>query len=215
MSLKSAIVLLSGGIDSATALYWAEQKATSIYSLNILYAQASYQEANASKSLANVAKVREHFTVSLPFYKDIQIRYHPTQSSNVTSAYVPSRNIIFYGIAAAYAETLGVETIVFGSNADDTRELPDATPAFIQRMNELLKIGTRTGADGTLTRIVNPLINHSKVDVLKLALELKVPLGLTWSCYEDVELPCGRCRGCRNRLDAFKKIGMVDPLKYH
>ena len=213
--MKSAIVLLSGGIDSATALYWAEQKATSIYSLNILYAQASYQEANASKSLANVAKVREHFTVSLPFYKDIQIRYHPTQSSNVTSAYVPSRNIIFYGIAAAYAETLGVETIVFGSNADDTRELPDATPAFIQRMNELLKIGTRTGADGTLTRIVNPLINHSKVDVLKLALELKVPLGLTWSCYEDVELPCGRCRGCRNRLDAFKKIGMVDPLKYH
>ena len=215
MSLKSAIVLLSGGIDSATALYWAEQKATSIYSLNILYAQASYQEANASKSLANVAKVKEHFTVSLPFYKDIQIRYHPTQSSNVTSAYVPSRNIIFYGIAAAYAETLGVETIVFGSNADDTKELPDATPAFIQRMNELLKIGTRTGADGTLTRIVNPLINHSKVDVLKLALELKVPLGLTWSCYEDVELPCGRCRGCRNRLDAFKKIGMVDPLKYH
>ena len=213
--MKSAIVLLSGGIDSATALYWAEQKATSIYSLNILYAQASYQEANASKSLANVAKVKEHFTVSLPFYKDIQIRYHPTQSSNVTSAYVPSRNIIFYGIAAAYAETLGVETIVFGSNADDTRELPDATPAFIQRMNELLKIGTRTGADGTLTRIVNPLINHSKVEVLKLALELKVPLGLTWSCYEDVELPCGRCRGCRNRLDAFKKIGMVDPLKYH
>ena len=213
--MKSAIVLLSGGIDSATALYWAEQKATSIYSLNILYAQASYQEANASKSLANVAKVKEHFTVSLPFYKDIQIRYHPTQSSNVTSAYVPSRNIIFYGIAAAYAETLGVETIVFGSNADDTRELPDATPAFIQRMNELLKIGTRTGTDGTLTRIVNPLINHSKVDVLKLALELKVPLGLTWSCYEDVELPCGRCRGCRNRLDAFKKIGMVDPLKYH
>jgi 7-cyano-7-deazaguanine synthase len=215
MSLRSAIVLLSGGIDSATALYWAEQQAPSIYSLNILYAQASYQEANASKSLANAAKVKEHFTVSLPFYKEIQIRYHPTQSGNVTSAYVPSRNIIFYGIAAAYAETLGIDTIVFGSNADDTRELPDATPTFIQRMNELLKIGTRTGADGTSTRIVNPLINHSKVEVLKLALELKVPLGLTWSCYEDVELPCGRCRGCRNRLDAFKRIGMVDPLKYH
>ena len=214
ISLKSAIVLLSGGIDSATALYWAEQQTPSIYSINILYAQASYQEANASKSLANAAKVKEHFTVSLPFYKDIQTRYHPTQPSNVTSAYVPARNTIFYGIAAAYAETLGIDTIIFGSNADDTRELPDATPAFIQRMNELLKIGTRTGADGTSTQIVNPLINHSKVEVLELALELKVPLGLTWSCYEDVEIPCRKCRGCRNRLDAFKQIGMVDPLKY-
>ena len=139
LSLKSAIVLLSGGIDSATALYWAMKTDTKIYSINILYAQASYQEANASKSLANAAKVKEHFTVSLPFYKDIQTRYHPIQSSNVTSAYVPARNTIFYGIAAAYAETLEIDTIIFGSNADDTRELPDATPTFIQRMNELLR----------------------------------------------------------------------------
>jgi len=214
LSLKGAIVLLSGGIDSATAMYWALQQTRNIYSMNIEYAQASYQEVSAAKSLATAAKVREHLTISLPFFRDIQDRYRPKHSSSVTTAYVPARNTIFYGIAAAYAETLEVDTVVFGSNADDTRELPDATPDFIQRMNDLLKIGTRTGADGMSIWIINPLINHSKVEVLKLALELEVPLDITWSCYEDVQLPCGKCRGCRTRLDAFKQIGMNDPLKY-
>jgi 7-cyano-7-deazaguanine synthase len=182
--------------------------------MNILYAQASIQEASASSSLATAAKVKEHLTVSLPFYKDIQVRYHPKEPSSISSAYVPARNTIFYGVAVAYAEALEIDTIVFGSNADDTKELPDATPDFIQRMNDMLRIGTRTGADGKSIRIVNPLINHSKVEVLKLALELGVPLGITWSCYEDVQIPCGKCRGCQNRLDAFKQLKMKDPLEY-
>jgi 7-cyano-7-deazaguanine synthase len=214
--LISAIVLLSGGIDSATALYWAKQQTRTIYSMNIQYAQASYQEATASKSLAEAAKVTEHITVSLPFFKDIQTRYHPTrpQLGTVSTAYVPARNLIFYGIACAYAETLGIDTIIFGSNSDDTRELPDATPDFIRRMNELIMIGTRMGADGHAATIINPLITYSKLDVLKLALTLKVPLELTWSCYEDVEISCGRCRGCRNRLAAFRDLGKIDPLPY-
>jgi len=213
-SLNGAIVLLSGGIDSATALYWTMQETSRLYSMNIRYAQASYQEANASNSLAAAAKVKEHLTVSLPFYKDIQARYHPSQPSRITMAYVPARNTIFYGIAAAYAETLEIDTVIFGSNADDTKELPDATPDFISKMNELLKVGTRSGTDGTPVRIVNPLINHNKLDVLKLALELRVPLDLTWSCHEDVQTPCGKCRGCRSRLDAFKSLGIKDPLQY-
>ena len=212
--MNGAIVLLSGGIDSAAALYWALKQTPRIYSMNIRYAQASYQEANASNRLAATANVKEHLTVSLPFYKDIQSRYHPKQSSNITTAYVPARNTIFYGIAAAYAEALELDTVVFGSNADDARELPDATPDFIDKMNGLLKVGTRSGAEGVVIRIVNPLIDHSKTDVLRLALELKVPLGLTWSCHEDVQLPCGKCRGCRNRLEAFKQLGMNDPAKY-
>lgn len=182
--------------------------------MNILYAQASLREANASSSLATAARVKEHLIISLPFYKDIQARYHPKESSCISTAYVPARNTIFYGVASAYAEALGIDTIVFGSNADDTKELPDATPDFIQRMNDLLRIGTRVGADGKPIRIVNPLINHRKVEVLKLALELEVPLHITWSCYEDVQIPCGKCRGCQNRLDAFKQIEMNDPLKY-
>ena len=214
MSLNGALVLLSGGIDSATALYWALKQTDRVYSLNIQYAQASFQEANASSLLAAAAQVREHLTASLPFYKDIQARYHPVESSNITGAYVPARNTIFYGVAAAYAETLDVDTIIFGSNADDTKELPDATPDFIRRMNDLLRIGTRTGADGRSLRIVNPLINHPKVEVLKLAIELQVPLSITWSCYEDVEIPCGKCRGCKNRRAAFKQLETNDPSNY-
>ncbi|HKM78699.1 MAG TPA: 7-cyano-7-deazaguanine synthase [Candidatus Bathyarchaeia archaeon] len=214
MSLNGAVVLLSGGIDSATALYWTMKQTPRVYSMNILYAQASFREANASSSLATAAKVKEHLTISLPFYKDIQSRYHPKQSSNITTAYVPARNTIFYGVATAYAEALEIDTIVFGSNADDTKELPDATPDFIQKMNDLLRIGTRAGTDGKPIRIVNPLINHRKIEVLKLAMELEVPLSMTWSCYEDVQIPCGKCRGCQNRLEAFKQLEMDDPLKY-
>jgi 7-cyano-7-deazaguanine synthase len=214
MKLESAIVLLSGGIDSATALYWTKQQTTNVYTLNIQYAQASYQEAAASKNLAEAANVKEHLTVSLPFFKDIQTRYHPTQSGTVSRAYVPARNLVFYGVAAAFAEAIGLDSIVFGSNADDNRELPDATPDFIQRMNDLIKIGTRMGIIGVQASILNPLINYNKMEVLRLAITLKVPLELTWSCYEDVEVPCGRCRACRTRIEAFSKLGIIDPLKH-
>ena len=159
---------------------------------------------------------KEHITVSLPAFKDIQTRYHPTkpQSCTVTTAYVPARNLIFYGVAVAYAETLNADAIVFGSNADDAHELPDATPDFIQKMNELIELGTRMGVNETPAKIIDPLIRFNKADVLRLAITLKVPLELTWSCYEDVELPCGKCRGCRTRLDAFRKVGVPDPLEY-
>lgn len=212
--MKIAIVMLSGGIDSATALYWAKKQAQMIYTINVEYAQASYQEAIASRKLAEAANVKEHITISLPFFKDIQARYHPTQFGNVSTAYIPARNLIFYGIAVAHAETLNADTIIFGSNLDDTKELPDATPDFIQRMNELIITGTRMGLNGTQAKIVNPLIKYGKVDILKLAITLKVPLELTWSCYEDAEIPCGKCRGCRNRLDAFQVLRLNDPLKY-
>jgi 7-cyano-7-deazaguanine synthase len=81
-------------------------------------------------------------------------------------------------------------------------------------MNELIVLGTQMGVDGHAARIVNPLISYTKLDVLRLALTLKVPLELTWSCYEDVEIPCGKCRGCRNRLAAFKHLGKTDLLRY-
>ena len=101
---------------------------------------------------------------------------------------------------------------MFGSNADDARELPDAKPEFIQLMNELISTGTRFGREGSEVRIVNPLIDYDKTEVLKLALKLKVPLELTWSCYEDLPVPCGNCRGCRTRQKAFEAVGITDPL---
>jgi 7-cyano-7-deazaguanine synthase len=212
--LPKTIVLLSGGIDSAVVLYLTKQKNGEICTMNMVYTQTYDSEAEASKKLAAVAEVKEHLSIYLPFFKDLENRFHPPPSQNVSQAYVPARNIVYYGIAAAYAETLGVERIVFGSNADDAKELPDARPSFIQLMNELVRLGTRAGNEGRTIQIVNPLINYGKTDVLKLALQLKVPLELTWSCHGDYKFPCGKCRGCVTRLKAFQELGIVDPLDY-
>ncbi len=206
------LVLLSGGIDSATALYLTKRETEEIYSMNMIYDQLYDSEAEASKKIAAAAHVREHFSDFLPFFKDIERRYKPSPSSKTSSAYVPARNIVFYGIAAAYAETLKANKIIFGSNADDAKELPDARPTFIQLMNELIRDGTRAGSEGFVIETVNPLINYNKSEVLKLAIALKVPLQLTWSCHENTEIPCGRCRGCYNRQAAFNQLGAPDPL---
>ncbi len=210
--MMRALVLLSGGIDSATALYLTKQESNDLYSLNLIYTQAYDSEAEASKKLAAAAHVKEHLIVYLPFFKDIETRYRPTPSPGVSPAYVPARNIVYYGVAAAYAETIGASRIVFGSNADDAKELPDARPQFIQLMNELISTGTKSGREGSEAEIVNPLMDYSKTEVLKLALKLNVPLELTWSCYEDGLVPCGKCRGCHTRLKAFEMVGIPDPL---
>jgi 7-cyano-7-deazaguanine synthase len=206
------LVLLSGGIDSSTALYLTKQETDDIYSMNMIYDQSYDSEAEASKKIAAAAHVREHLSVFLPFFKDIERRYKPTPSPKVSSAYVPARNIVFYGVAAAYAETLKANKIIFGSNADDAKELPDAGPTFIQLMNELIRDGTRAGSEGFVIEAVNPLINLNKSEVLKLAIALKVPLQLTWSCHENTEIPCGKCRGCYNRQAAFNQLSVPDPL---
>jgi len=211
-ALKRALVLLSGGIDSATALYLTKQENFEIFTLNMVYTQGYDSEAEASKKLATAAQVREHLSIYLPFFKDLETRYRPEPSSTISAAYLPARNMVFYSVAVAYAETLGATEIVFGSNADDAKDLPDARPHFIRLMNELIKIGTRAGVEGSSIEIVNPLLKFSKTDVLKLALRLGVPLQLTWSCYENAKIPCGKCRGCRMRSEAFVAAGVPDPL---
>jgi 7-cyano-7-deazaguanine synthase len=207
-----ALVLLSGGIDSATALYLTKQECDQVYTMNMIYTQTYDSEAEASSKLATVAQVKEHLSIYLPFYKDLEGRYHPQPSNTISQAYLPARNIVFYGIAVAYAEALAVAKIIFGSNADDARELPDATSDFIRLMNELVKVGTRAGTEGRPIEIVNPLLKFSKPDVLRLAIKLKVPLQLTWSCYENEKTPCERCRGCLTRAAAFRAVGVTDPL---
>ena len=210
--MTRAIVLLSGGIDSATALYLTRLQTDDIYSINMIYAESYDPEAEASKKIAAAAHVRDHLTLLLPFFKDLELRYHPTPSTEITTAYVPARNMVFYGIAAAYAETLKADSIVFGSNADDAFELPDARPAFIQLITELIRSGTRAGQEGFTIQVVNPLISHSKLEVLRIAIKLNVPLELTWSCYENGRTPCGKCRGCMGRQKAFDELGVQDPL---
>jgi len=180
----------------------------------MVYTQTYDSEAEASKRLAAAARVKEHVPIYLPFYKDLKERYHPPPSNKITAAYVPARNIVFYGIAIAYAETLGAHKVVFGSNAVDAAELPDARPEFVQLMNEVVRTGTRTGQEGGEIVIENPLMRYGKNEVLRLALKLNVPLELTWSCYGDAPIPCGKCRGCLTRQKAFHDVGVEDPLTH-
>ena len=210
--VSKALVLLSGGIDSATALYLVKQQFDELYSLNLVYTQSYDNEAEAAKKVASEAQVEEHLSVYAPFFEDISNRYRPRYSDTISSAYVPARNIVFHGIAAAYAEAMDVGTVVIGSNADDAKELPDARSNFVQLMNDLLKMGTRTGMEGTSIAIMSPLIELTKPEVVRLALRLKVPLQYTWSCYGNAKIPCGKCRGCRMRAQAFTAIGARDPL---
>ena len=210
--MTRAIVMLSGGIDSATALFLTKQQTDDLFSINIVYSNSHDAEAEAAKRIAQQADVKEHLTILLPFFKDIERRYHPRLSTEFSPGYLPARNITFYGVAATYAETLNANLIVFGSNADDSKELPDARPAFVQLMNELIRTGTRAGKEGVEIRAINPLLSHTKAQVLKLALELQVPLELTWSCHRDGPRPCGECHGCVGRQKAFEQLGVPDPL---
>lgn len=209
----SAVILLSGGIDSATALYWAKQRGYELYTLTLDYAQGSKTELRFAEALSRRADAKEHFCLNLPFYRLIQERWpKPGETeSRVSAAYVPARNIVFHGIGAALAETLGAEWIIFGSNRDDALVLPDATQRFVEQVNRLLQLGTKAGTEGRAPQILNPLSDISKLEVLRIALGMGVPLADTWSCYEDVEVPCGKCRGCLTRAETFKLAGLSDP----
>jgi 7-cyano-7-deazaguanine synthase len=210
-----ALVLLSGGIDSATALYWAVKQNYDLYTLTFDYAQGSKTELRFAEALSKRVGAREHFALALPFFKTVQDKWpKPEQQSGATSpAYVPARNIVFYGIAAAFAETLGAKWIVFGSNRDDATVLPDATQDFVNLMNTILRAGTKSGAEGLAPQVINPLQDRTKAQVLELALRYGVPLEDTWSCYEDVESPCNKCRGCITRKQTFESVGVADPAR--
>jgi 7-cyano-7-deazaguanine synthase len=210
---EGAVVLLSGGIDSAAALYWARREGYALYSLTIDYAQGSKTELGCAERLAKRVEVKEHFCFDLPFYRLIQERWPKpaVDQTGISTAYVPLRNVIFYGIGGALAETLHARWIVFGSNQDDAAVLPDATQEFVARMNQVLSLGSKSGNRGIAPEIINPFQKMSKVQVLKSAIELNVPLAETWSCYEDVPQPCGKCWGCLNRAETFRKAGIPDP----
>lgn len=205
--------MLSGGIDSATALHWAKNQGYDLYTVTIDYAQGSKTELEYAERMSKLAQAKEHFCFELPFYRVIQERWpKPTEDqAKISTAYVPLRNVVFYGVGAALAETLGARWVVFGSNQDDAAVLPDATREFVALMNELLLIGSKSGREQAAPQIINPFHHKSKLQVLKSAIELGVPLAETWSCYEDVPHPCGKCRGCLIRAETFKQAGIRDP----
>jgi 7-cyano-7-deazaguanine synthase len=213
-----AVVLLSGGIDSASALYWCKEKGWDIFALTFDYELEQSPELRAARKVARGAGVKRHLVVEASFYKEL--RGSPSShkekivdsDSGISRAYVPARNIVFFGMAAAYAETLGARKVVSGHNQEDVERFPDASEEFIEEFNELLRLGLRSSRGRSSIEVIAPFAKSSKTQVLREAVRLGVPLKDTWSCYNNGTKPCGVCYGCRSRMEAFGEIGVEDPL---
>lgn len=221
--MKKAIVLLSGGLDSATALYWAKKKGYQTYALLFDYGQKHIREmrsavqfARKSKSPYNIIQFTLPWGGSALLEKKFRIpqgrKIKEMRSSGVPITYVPARNTIFLSFALSFADAIGAEAIIIGANAIDFSGYPDCRPNYMKAMQKVALLGTKIGAEGKKIKILAPLIQMSKAQIIRLGLKLGVPYELTWSCYEGGEKPCRECDSCILREKGFKELGVKDPL---
>lgn len=208
-----ALVMLSGGLDSATCLYWAKEKFSNVSAITFNYFGRLSQEKRATARLAKAAGVDELIRVDLPFVKEASDFYNgrlkKKDSNALWSSYVPARNLMFYSIAAHYAEYIGAERIIGGHNLHDVF-FKDASKEYIEKLNALLKEGCLL-SNGQAYKILLPLSEMSRKEVIKLAVKLRTPIEQTWSCHKAGKAHCGRCYACKQRLDAFHSLGLEDP----
>jgi len=221
-----AIVLLSGGLDSSTALAITSREGREVHALTIDYGQRHRKEIEAAKKVARHFDVKSHKVLKIDLaaiaqsaLTDRNVRV-PTQRTleemgrGIPATYVPARNTILLGLALAYAESLDGDEIVIAANALDFSGYPDCRPEFYRAFEEVARLGTKRGVEGRPIRIVTPLISMSKADIVRKGEELRVPWKFTWSCYLGGEKACGVCDSCQLRLKGFKEAGAKDPLPY-
>jgi len=224
--LVRAIVLLSGGLDSSTALAIAGEKGYEIVALTFDYGQKHIREIESARKVAKYYHVKKHLVLPLRIggilkssltQRLISVpRGRPRSkiSSGIPSTYVPGRNIVFLAIGASVAESLGADRLIIAANSIDFSGYPDCTPEFIESFQRMLDVGTKAGKEGRRIRIEAPLLKMSKAAIVREAVRLKVPLELTWSCYSGGSKACGRCDSCILRLEGFAKAGLEDPIEY-
>ncbi len=212
---KSAILLLSGGMDSAVALHWAHQEGYYIIALSYNYNLRPQNEKKAAQKLAQSLQIKL-IEVPLSFLKesiDLRIEGFPVPSAvNAPEGFIPSRNLVFYSIAGYYAEVFDCEVIIGGHIAIDPEDFPDASLKFFEDLEILINKG-KHNKDKNTRKLLFPLAKMTKMDVVNLAKKLKVPLEWTWSCYSDGEQPCGKCNSCRKRIEALSNLNYSD-LKF-
>jgi len=223
MANVSAVVLLSGGLDSATALAIARSQGFECYALSVEYGQRHSAELDAARRVAAAAGVRDHRVMHVDLAgiggsaltdKTIAVPESPTTGIPVT--YVPARNTIMLSLALGWAEVLGAGDIFIGVTAVDFSGYPDCRPEFIAAFARLAELATKAGVEGQPYRIQAPLISLSKAEIIREGVRLGVDYGLTVSCYQaDGEgRACGRCDSCRLRRAGFEAAGVPDPTQY-
>lgn len=219
-----AVVLLSGGLDSATVLAVAARDGRTIHAISIDYGQRHKVELEAARRLAHAASVAEHRVVGLDLRQfgasaltaDIPVPRSGAPSETIPVTYVPARNTIFLSLALAFAETTGAAEIWLGVNAVDYSGYPDCRPLFLNAFQEVILQGTRSGVEHGHPVIVAPLLHLSKKEIITLGSELGVDYSKTHSCYDpDASgLACGSCESCHLRRLGFEQAGLADPTRY-
>ncbi|MCL5788348.1 MAG: 7-cyano-7-deazaguanine synthase [Candidatus Marsarchaeota archaeon] len=205
------VILLSGGLDSAICAHYLLDKRKSLHALTLNYFGRRIKEKKATTKLAHEMGI-PLTKVDVGFLKEASdVAALAQKIERRAGAYIPARNLIFYGIAAHYAERLGASKIYGGHLREDSLTFPDASIKFFERLNESLSEAQLT----TKLSVELPLIHMSKAEVIRLGAQLKVPFEYTWSCYTDGRLPCGRCPACISRSNAFREAGVTDPLASH
>ena len=221
---KKAVVLLSGGMDSATAMAVARSNGHELYALSFDYGQRHRSELSCARKLAKFFKATDHKVLKIELGKlggsaltDKRIDVPDADGGwsggkPIPATYVPARNLVMLSFAAAYAETVGALAIFIGANAIDYSGYPDCRPEFLRAFEEAARLGTKCGVSGRPLRIEAPLLHLSKAQIVRLGASLLVPFEMTWSCYRGGKRPCGKCDSCVLRAKGFAEAGIADPL---
>jgi 7-cyano-7-deazaguanine synthase len=218
-----AIVLLSGGLDSATVLAMARSKNYQCYALSVEYGQRHHAELDAARRVATHLRAHEHRIMRVDLagiggsaLTDSRVAVPETPQPGIPPTYVPARNTLFLSLALGWAEVLGANDIFVGVNAVDFSGYPDCRPAFIQEFEKLAQVATKAGVEGAHFKIHAPLIEMSKADIIQAGLRLGVDFSATVSCYQaDADgRACAKCDSCRLRAAGFAAANTPDPTRY-
>ena len=220
---EKAVVLLSGGLDSATVLGMAREQGFACYALSLDYGQRHQAELNAARRVAHSLGVVEHKILALSLdaiggsaLTDHSIDVPEEGGEGIPITYVPARNTIFSSLALAWAEVLGARDLFVGVNAVDYSGYPDCRPEYIEAFENLANLATKAGVEGERFHIHAPLIHMTKAEIIREGTRLGVDYALTVSCYQADEQgrACGHCDSCRFRAQGFAQAGIPDPTRY-
>jgi 7-cyano-7-deazaguanine synthase len=223
--VSRAVVLLSGGMDSATAAAWARAGGFELAALSVDYGQRQRVELEAARRVAEHLGVVDHRVVSVDLRAiggsaltdDVEVPKDRQQiGTDVPITYVPARNTILLALLTGFAEVIGARDLIIGVNAQDYSGYPDCRPAFLRAFSDVARLGTRVGSEGGRFVIHAPLLHLSKAGIVRLAAALGLDLSLTMSCYDPPgdSVHCGRCDACRLRRGGFIGAGLPDPTTY-